>query len=91
VSAPPLRITAVPSRKDRLLSVLAEHPAGLCAERLLEETDVQPDERQLMLKALRRMAQAGQVQIIRRTSQRNAVAGALIRLRVTPSDLRAGL
>jgi hypothetical protein len=66
------------TRRERLLAVLERHPAGLCADRLLEETGTPPEQRQAMLKAIRNLAQAGQVRVTCRSSKWNDVAGALV-------------
>src|SRR3954469_22087528 len=54
----------MPSRRERLLAVLAEHPAGLAGETLLTQAGP-PSERGLLLRTLRKTAAAGEVRVSR--------------------------
>jgi CelD/BcsL family acetyltransferase involved in cellulose biosynthesis len=66
--------------RARLLSALAEHPAGLAAENLLAKV-CRPGERQSMFKALRRLEEAGVVSISRERQdrkRRDDIAGLLV-------------
>jgi hypothetical protein len=67
-------------RQQRILAVLAGHPAGLVAENLLAAvcpSNSPPRERQRMLRAVHALAAAGQVSIVGKKN-RTEVAGALV-------------
>jgi hypothetical protein len=67
----------MPSRRERLLTILAEHPAGLAGENLLTQAGPAA-ERELLLRTLRRAEAAGEVTITGQAGS-NCIASALIR------------
>jgi hypothetical protein len=68
----------MPSRKERLLAALAEHPGGVVADLVLRRTRP-PDERLALAKQLCLMARRGQVRITGRTAP-NRIASAIVEL-----------
>jgi hypothetical protein len=68
----------MPSRRERLLAVLAEHPAGLAGETLLTQAGP-PFERGLLLRTLRKVAAAGEVRISGRSTP-NGLTSVLVEL-----------
>jgi hypothetical protein len=68
----------MPSRKERLLAALAEHPGGVVADLVLRRTGP-PDERLALAKQLCLMARRGQVRITGRTAP-NRIASAIVEL-----------
>jgi hypothetical protein len=66
-------------RQQRILAVLAEHPAGLAAENLLAalSSSSPPNERHKMLQAIHALEAGGRVSIAGKR-RRGEIAGALV-------------